>query len=243
MQSPSVPSLFMSTSTIIAAFTAFILLFYTSSLLLNEWKVGVAMHEGHLRVIHVGLHHVVLQPTDDKVHIEVASLRELCDRGQALVEEEAEDQRHSRSLRRNIDLPAFETPVQVWCSLASAGASANSFFLLAWVPSLLVLAWSSIRTLHTVLPQAEEIYVMVESLGLTERVIDTAVCALWSLYWVMILIALTLCVALRPSCKCTLVPTPRGTQPRDAASHAQTNPYLHTVASTGMQPAHRTTLA
>jgi len=39
---------------------------------------------------------------------------------------------------------------------------------------------------------------MVESLGLTERVIDTAVCALWSLYWVMILIALTLYAASTP---------------------------------------------
>ena len=40
----------VSSSTIVSFGSILILLFYLISMMANEWKVGVAMHEGHLRL-------------------------------------------------------------------------------------------------------------------------------------------------------------------------------------------------
>ena len=167
----------LNTSIVVAGFTALVLLFYASSLLLNEWKVGVALHEGHLRVVHVGLHNAVLQPTELKRTTEVESLRALCDTGRAQAEED-DDYRlrtlRSRSLRV-VELPMEETPYTVWCDLEGAGKTTNKIMLAAWLPALAVLALSAIRSLQSVLPEVGPIINAVERMGLTQQVIDTAV--------------------------------------------------------------------
>ena len=183
----------LNTSTIVAVASGFILFFYAWSLLLNEWKVGNAMHEGHLRVVHVGLHNVLMKPTDAETGFETISLRELCEMGDP-DEEDGEDWRRRRSLRGG-DIPMFETPRAVWCTLADQGASTNGLMLFAWVPALMVCTWSMIRMLQHMVPQAAQaakVLDRVEAMGLTETTIDTAMTALWLLYWFMILLAVTM---------------------------------------------------
>eukprot|EP00966_Prymnesium_polylepis_P319102 7370459-Prymnesium_polylepis.1 len=148
------------------------------------------MHEGHLRVIHVGLHNVVLRPTDPAVQAETVSLQELCEMGDP---DEDDDEDWRRRRLRVVDLPMYETPRSVWCALADSGASTNKFMLAAWVPALMVSTWSTTRTLLPLLPQVAPLFEKADALGLTGRVADIAVTALWSLYWLLILVAVMMC--------------------------------------------------
>jgi len=61
--------------------------------------------------------------------------------------------------------------------------------LAAWVPALMVSTWSTTRTLLPLLPQVAPLFEKADALGLTGRVADIAVTALWSLYWLLILVA------------------------------------------------------
>ena len=63
------------------------------------------------------------------------------------------------------------------------------------MPALMVCAWSMIRMLQHMVPQAAQaakVLDRVEAMGLTETTIDTAMTALWLLYWFMILLAVTM---------------------------------------------------
>ena len=89
----------------------------------------------------------------------------------------------------------FETPRAVWCALADQGASTNRLMLAAWVPALMVCAWSMIRMLQHMVPQAAQaakVLDQVEAMGLTESKVDMAMTALWLLYWFIILLAVTM---------------------------------------------------
>jgi len=181
----------MNSSTLVSLCSGFVLVFYASSLLLNEWKVGTAMHEGEIRVIHVGLHNVQLLPTNPSEYAETANLRELCEMGDPDEDDDEEWRRRSRRARE-VHFPMYETPRRVWCALADQGASTNRFMLAAWVPALMVSAWSTTRTLLPLLPQVAPLFDKAEAMGLTLGTVDIAITVLWSLYWLLVLVAVTM---------------------------------------------------
>ena len=159
----------------------------------GEWSVGVAVHAGTTRLAHVSLGGVRLESPDERFTPDFVSLQDLC------------AQNYSRPMSIWIGEDGMldgggllETPHNIWCAFHAAGASAGSLLGMAWLPAVLALGATSVYELKTWVVRFEEIVARAESLGLTGNLFNYAVLLLWSLLWLLLVMALTAYASLSP---------------------------------------------
>ena len=159
----------------------------------GEWSVGVAVHAGTTRLAYVGLGDVRLESPDERFTPDYVSLQDLC------------SQNYSRPMSIWIGEDGMldgggllETPHDIWCAFHAAGSSAGSLLGMAWLPAVLALGATSVYELKTWVVRFEEIVARAESLGLTGSLFNYAVLLLWSLLWLLLVMALTAYASLSP---------------------------------------------
>ena len=159
----------------------------------GEWSVGVAVHAGTTRLAYVALGDVRLESPDERFTPDYVSLQDLC------------AQNYSRPMSIWIGEDGMldgggllETPHNIWCAFHAAGASAGSLLGMAWLPAVLALGATSVYELKTWVVRFEEIVARAESLGLTGSLFNYAVLFLWSLLWLLLVMALTAYASLSP---------------------------------------------